>query len=87
MKPAESVENESTARPFQCDWQSCPKSFTRKSDFVRHYRIHTDERPYVCPIPGCGKRSLINAGISVLGNVSLMHRLWLGIDGDYTNKK
>ncbi|KAG7001793.1 hypothetical protein FOFC_20925 [Fusarium oxysporum] len=56
MKPAESVENESTARPFQCDWQSCPKSFTRKSDFVRHYRIHTDERPYVCPIPGCGKR-------------------------------
>ncbi|EXL39616.1 hypothetical protein FOCG_17776 [Fusarium oxysporum f. sp. radicis-lycopersici 26381] len=56
MELMELVENEASARPFQCDWQPCTKSFNRKSDLQRHYRIHTNERPYACSIPSCGKR-------------------------------
>ncbi|KAJ4161651.1 uncharacterized protein LMH87_007678 [Akanthomyces muscarius] len=31
------------------------QSFKRNSDLQRHYRIHTNERPYPCSIPGCEK--------------------------------
>ncbi|TIC97061.1 Pair-rule protein odd-paired [Colletotrichum higginsianum] len=52
----ELVENEPTARPFQCDWQSCNK---------RHYRIHTNERPYSCTTPGCGKSFIQRSALTV----------------------
>lgn len=42
-------------RPHSCPQSDCHKSFTRKSDFLRHYRIHTGERPFVCEMPNCGK--------------------------------
>jgi hypothetical protein len=65
MALTELVVNEPTTRPFQCDWQSCTKSFNRKSDLQRHYRTHTNERPYACSIPGCGKRFIQRSALTV----------------------
>uniref|UniRef100_A0A674GYF0 C2H2-type domain-containing protein n=1 Tax=Taeniopygia guttata TaxID=59729 RepID=A0A674GYF0_TAEGU len=31
----------------------CGKRFQTSSDLLRHYRVHTDERPFCCP--DCGK--------------------------------
>lgn len=31
-------------RPFACTHEGCPKAFARKSDLVRHERIHNNER-------------------------------------------
>ncbi|KAG8420297.1 hypothetical protein J3459_011202 [Metarhizium acridum] len=54
-----------TTRSFHCDWEYCKKTFTRKSDLQRHYRIHTKERPYVCTTPGCGKSFVQQSALKV----------------------
>lgn len=64
-----------------CFWESCGKvscsspgivllglnlqSFNRKSDLVRHYRIHTNERPFRCSVEGCYKSFIQRSALTV----------------------
>lgn len=41
-------------RPFSCNWPECGKRFARSDELARHYRTHTGEKRFQCPI--CLKR-------------------------------
>lgn len=41
-------------RPFPCTWPDCNKKFARTDELARHYRTHTGEKKFGCPL--CDKR-------------------------------
>ncbi|KIJ31723.1 hypothetical protein M422DRAFT_89541, partial [Sphaerobolus stellatus SS14] len=48
-------------RRYPC--QLCGKRFGRPSSLRAHEAVHSDDKPHVCPFPGCGK------GFSIQSNM------------------
>ncbi|KAA8642341.1 C2H2-type zinc finger protein [Aspergillus tanneri] len=52
-------------RDCNCAWEHCGKSFNRKSDLRRHYRVHINERPYHCKVKDCNKSFIQQYALTV----------------------
>lgn len=47
-------EDDSFGRRFKCG--ICGKRYMTAAHLARHETMHTGEKPFVCPFPGCGSR-------------------------------
>ena len=50
--------NSITNREFSCSWWNCERRgvpFKAKYKLVNHVRVHTNEKPFVCKAPNCGR--------------------------------
>ena len=69
LPPNSATEDESSgptpnpAKTFPCS--TCGKGFARRSDLARHERIHSGDRPHVCPEEGCGKPFIQRSALTV----------------------
>ncbi|KAJ2968835.1 hypothetical protein NUW54_g13104 [Trametes sanguinea] len=50
-------------RPFQCS--VCHQHFSEAATLAQHMRRHTQEKPYVCDFPGCGKAFAIAGALTI----------------------
>ncbi|RFU30607.1 hypothetical protein B7463_g5745, partial [Scytalidium lignicola] len=48
----------SEMKTIKCTWEGCTKMFNRPARLASHLRSHTNERPFICNEPGCGKSYL-----------------------------
>ncbi|CAG0883184.1 unnamed protein product [Cyprideis torosa] len=37
-------------KPFLCSWKNCGRRFPRSDELSRHWRTHTGEKKFVCPV-------------------------------------